>query len=50
LTWFGVFPVVTVIFSLFGHWLNLLPALVRTLVLMPRITRLFSSWLYQDRR
>ncbi len=60
-TWLAVFPVVAIIFSLFGHWLNLLPTLVRTLVftavmvtlmtyvIMPRITRLFSFWLYPDR-
>jgi len=57
-TWLGVFPIVTIIFSVFGHWLNLLPTLVRTLVMvtlmtyvvMPRMTRLFSFWLYPDRR
>ena len=61
-TWLAVFPVVTVIFSLFGNWLNLLPTLVRTLVfttvmvtlmtyvIMPRMTRLFSFWLYPDRK
>ena len=61
-TWLGVFPIVTIIFSLFGHWLNLLPTLVRTLVftavmvtlmtyvIMPRMTRLFSFWLYPDRK
>jgi uncharacterized protein len=61
-TWVAVFPVVAVIFSLFGHWLNLLPTLVRTLVftavmvtlmtyvIMPRMTRLFSFWLYPDRK
>jgi uncharacterized protein len=60
-TWLAVFPVVAVIFSVFGHWLNLLPTLVRTLVftavmvtlmtyvIMPRMTRLFSFWLYPDR-
>jgi len=60
-TWLGVFPIVMIIFSLFGHWLNLLPTLVRTLVftavmvtlmtyvIMPRMTRLFSFWLYPDR-
>jgi uncharacterized protein len=60
-TWLGVFPIVTIIFSMFGHWLNLLPTLVRTLVftavmvtlmtyvVMPRLTRLFSFWLYPDR-
>jgi antibiotic biosynthesis monooxygenase (ABM) superfamily enzyme len=59
-TWLGVFPIVMIIFSLFGHWLNLLPTLVRTLVftavmvtlmtyvIMPRMTRLFSFWLYPD--
>ena len=61
-TWLGVFPIVTIIFSLFGHWLNLLPTLVRTLVftavmvtlmtyvIMPRMTRLFSFWLYPNRK
>ena len=60
-TWLAVFPVVMVIFSIFGQWLNLLPTLLRTLlftlvmvtlmtyVIMPRMTRLFSSWLYPDR-
>jgi antibiotic biosynthesis monooxygenase (ABM) superfamily enzyme len=57
-TWLAVFPVVAVIFSLFGQWLSLLPTLVRTLVftvvmvmlmtyvIMPRMTRLFAFWLY----
>ena len=61
-TWLGVFPIVMIIFSVFGHWLSLLPTLVRTLVftavmvtlmtyvVMPRMTRLFSFWLYPDRR
>jgi len=61
-TWLAVFPVVTLIFSLFGQWLNLLPTLLRTLVftavmvtlmtyvVMPRMTRLFSFWLYPNRR
>src|ERR671927_432325 len=61
-TWLGVFPIVTIIFSLFGHWLSLLPTLVRTLVftavmvtlmtyvIMPRMTRIFSFWLYPDRK
>src|SRR5919106_5378903 len=52
-TWLGVFPIVMIIFSMFGHWLNLLPTLVRTLVftavvgkllnyvVMSRLTRLF---------
>ncbi len=61
-TWLAVFPLVAVIFSLFGQWLNLLPTLLRTLVfsavmvtlmtyvIMPRMTRLFSFWLYPDRK
>ncbi len=61
-TWLAVFPVVAVIFSLFGQWLNLLPTLLRTVaftavmvtlmtyVIMPRMTRLFSFWLYPDRK
>jgi len=60
-TWLGVFPIVAIIFTLFGQWLNLLPTLVRTLVftavmvtlmtyvIMPRMARLFSFWLYPDR-
>jgi hypothetical protein len=60
-TWLAVVPVVFVMFSLFGQWLSLLPALLRTLVfaavtvtlmtyvVMPRMTRLFSFWLYPDR-
>ncbi len=60
-TWLGVFPIVTVIFAVFGQWLNLLPTLLRTLVftvvmitlmtyvIMPRMTRLFSFWLYPER-
>ena len=60
-TWLAVVPVVFIMFSLFGQWLNLLPARLRTLVfsagtvtlmtcvVMPRMTRLFSFWLYPDR-
>ena len=60
-TWLAVVPVVCVMFSIFGQWLNLLPALLRTLVfaavtvtlmtyvVMPRMTRLYSFWLYPDR-
>jgi antibiotic biosynthesis monooxygenase (ABM) superfamily enzyme len=60
-TWLAVFPVVAIIFTLFGQWLNLLPTLVRTLVftvvmvtlmtyvIMPRMTRVFSFWLYPGR-
>ena len=61
-TWLAVFPLVALIFSLFGQWLNMLPTLLRTLVftaamvtlmtyvIMPRMTRLFSFWLYPDRK
>ena len=61
-TWLAVFPVVAIIFSVFGQWLSLLPTLLRTLVftvvmvtlmtyvIMPRMTRLFSFWLYPDRK
>ncbi len=57
-TWLAVFPTVLVIFTLFGPLLNLLPTVLRTLVftltmvtlmtylIMPRMTRLFSFWLY----
>ena len=60
-TWLAVFPVVAIIFSVFGQWLSLLPTLLRTLVftvvmvtlmtyvIMPRMTRLFSFWLYPER-
>ena len=60
-TWLAVFPLITVILTLFGPLLGLLPMLLRTLVLtavmvslmtyvvMPRLTRLFSFWLYPDR-
>jgi uncharacterized protein len=49
-TWLGVFPIGTIIFSVFGHWLNLLPTLVftalmvtlMTYMVMPCLTRLFS--------
>lgn len=60
-TWLAVFPLITVILVLFGPLLGLLPMLLRTLVLtavmvslmtyviIPRLTRLFSFWLYPDR-
>ncbi|HSK99949.1 MAG TPA: antibiotic biosynthesis monooxygenase [Rubrobacteraceae bacterium] len=60
-TWLAVFPLITVIFYLFEPLLNQLPMALRTLVLtavmvtlmtyviMPRLTRLFSFWLYPDR-
>jgi antibiotic biosynthesis monooxygenase (ABM) superfamily enzyme len=57
-TWLAVYPIVTVIFGIFGPWLEMLPLLLRNLiftgvmvslmtyVIMPRMTRLFSFWLY----
>ncbi len=60
-TWLAVYPLITLILVLLGPVLGLLPMLVRTLVLtvlmvtlmtyviMPRLTRLFSFWLYPDR-
>lgn len=60
-TWLAVFPTVLVIFSLFSPVLNMMPTVLRTLVftlvmvslmtyvIMPRMTRLFSFWLYPDR-
>jgi len=60
-TWLAVFPLITAILLLFGPLLSQLPMLLRTLVLtgvmvtlmtyviMPRMTRLFSFWLYPDR-
>ena len=59
-TWLAVFPTVLIIFTLFGPLLNLLPTVLRTLlftltmvslmtyVIMPRMTRLFSFWLYPE--
>jgi antibiotic biosynthesis monooxygenase (ABM) superfamily enzyme len=61
-TWLGVFPIIAVLYSPFGHWLFLFPTLLRaavfsvvmvtlmTYVIMPRVTRLFAFWLYPDRK
>ncbi|MDQ4127946.1 MAG: antibiotic biosynthesis monooxygenase [Actinomycetota bacterium] len=61
ITWLAVYPLITLILVLFGPLLGLMPMLVRTLVLtavmvtlmtyviMPRMTRLFSFWLFPDR-
>jgi antibiotic biosynthesis monooxygenase (ABM) superfamily enzyme len=61
-TWLAVFPLITMIFVIFGPLLNQLPTLLRTLVLtavmvtlmtyviMPRLTRLLALWLYPDRK
>ena len=58
-TWLAIFVLIVVINLLFGSWLATLPMLLRSLILtvvlvssmtyivMPRMTRLFSGWLYQ---
>ena len=60
-TWLAVYPLITLILLLAGPVLSMLPMLLRTLVLtavmvtlmtyviMPRVTRLFSFWLYPER-
>lgn len=57
-TWIAVFPLATLIFMLLQPLLGNAPAVLRTLVftvimvsmmtyvVMPRMTRLFSFWLY----
>jgi hypothetical protein len=61
-TWLAVFPTITAIFLLLGPVINSLPFLLRTCLLtlimvslmtyvvMPRMTRLFSFWLYPARK
>ena len=61
-TWLAVFPLITTIFLALGSVLNGLPLLLRALVLtvimvtlmtyvvMPWMTRLFSFWLYPNRK
>jgi len=61
-TWLAVFPLITAIFLALGPLLNQLPLMLRSLVLtvimvslmtyvvMPRMTRLFSFWLYPKRK
>lgn len=61
-SWLALYPAVTVIFFLFGDWLAAMPLAIRTLlvtasvmllmsyVLMPRMTRWFSRWLYPTSR
>ena len=58
-TWLAVFPLATVVFMILDPLLGEFPAIFRTLVftlvmvslmtyvVMPRMTRLFSFWLYQ---
>ena len=60
LTWLAIFPLINIINLLFASVLDRLPPLLRNLVLtvtlvllmtyvvMPRMTRLFASWLYPN--
>lgn len=60
-SWLALYPAVTAIFFVCGDWLTTLPLLLRTLivtgtvmllmsyVLMPRMTRWFSPWLYPEK-
>lgn len=60
-SWLALYPAVTLVFVLFGDLLASVPLLLRTLVvtvvvmllmtyvLMPRMTRWFSFWLFPDR-
>jgi antibiotic biosynthesis monooxygenase (ABM) superfamily enzyme len=62
ITWLAIFPLISGINVLLGSFLNQLPLLIRTIILtvvlvilmtyvvMPRMTRLFSRWLYPKRR
>ncbi|MCL5043642.1 MAG: antibiotic biosynthesis monooxygenase [Gammaproteobacteria bacterium] len=57
-SWLALYPTVTLIFLLFGPWLEQIPLLLRTLLitavvmvcmsylLMPRFTRWFAFWLF----
>jgi uncharacterized protein len=61
ITWLAIFPLIVVINLLFGNILVRLPMLLRSLILsatlvllmtyvvMPRMTRLFTSWLYPSK-
>ena len=60
-SWLALYPAVTLVFVLCGDWLAQLPLLVRTMlvtvvvmllmsyVLMPRMTRWFSFWLFPQK-
>lgn len=57
-SWLALYPIVTLIFWIFGPWLAQIPLVLRTAmvtiavillltyVAMPRMTRLFKGWLY----
>jgi len=58
ISWLALYPTVTLVFFVFGDWLQQLPLLLRTCivtaivmlvmsyVLMPRFTRWFAFWLF----
>lgn len=60
-SWLALYPAVTLVFLLFGELLTAIPLLLRTMlvtgvvmllmtyVLMPRMTRWFSFWLFPER-
>jgi len=60
-SWMALYPIVTIIFFLFGKPLQTMPLLIRTLlvtaavmvlmsyVAMPRMTRWFRGWLYPEK-
>jgi len=62
ITWLAVFPLATVVFMLLDPLVGNAPAVLRTLIftlvmvstmtylVMPRMTRLFSFWLYPENR
>jgi antibiotic biosynthesis monooxygenase (ABM) superfamily enzyme len=62
LTWLAIYPLITVIFLLFGQQLSLLPIPIRTLLLtlvlvylmtyivMPWLTKVFFTWLYPNNK
>lgn len=61
-SWLALYPTVTLIFLLFGPWLEQIPLLLRTLLitavvmvcmsylLMPRFTRWFAFWLFPKKQ
>ncbi|MCY0964746.1 antibiotic biosynthesis monooxygenase [Parathalassolituus penaei] len=60
-SWMALYPIVTLVFLIFGPWLQQVPLLLRTLlvtalvmvlmsyVAMPRMTRWFRPWLFNGR-
>ncbi|PPK51656.1 antibiotic biosynthesis monooxygenase [Marinobacter persicus] len=60
-SWLALYPAVTLVFAVFGDWLAQIPLLIRTMlvtmvvmglmsyVLMPRMTKWFSFWLFPQK-